>query len=65
MQNKGAPKYAGISNDVYEKKGAKKEPWVSPTMLMKTSMLSPLSDDVDEKKGDEQKVSRVGCRLHV
>ena len=32
-------------------KGEKKETWVSPTMLMKTSMLSVLSDDVIENKG--------------
>ena len=34
-------------------KGEKKEHGVSPTMLMKTSMLSVLSNDVYENKGDE------------
>jgi len=41
-------------------------------MLMKTSMLSVLSYDVFENKGDEKKVSGirhqvppVGCRLHA
>ena len=45
---------------------------VIPTMLMKTSMLSILSYDIFENKGDEEKVSgvryqmsRVGCRLDV
>ena len=32
-------------------------------MLMKTSMLSVLSDDVYEKKGDEGKVSGVRCQV--
>ena len=44
-------------------KGGKKEPWVSPTMLMKTSMLSVLSYDVYENKKDEGKVS--GARYQV
>jgi len=34
-------------------KGEIKDPWVSPTMLMKTSMLSILSNDLYGNKGDE------------
>jgi hypothetical protein len=42
-------------------KGEKVEHEVSPTMLMKTSMLSVLSNDVYENKGDGEKVSGVRC----
>ena len=44
-------------------KGEKKEHGVSPTMLMKTSMLSVLSNDVYENKGDDEKVSGARCRV--
>ena len=40
----------GISDDIYENKGRKKEGWESPTTVLKAIILYLLSEDVDENK---------------
>ena len=46
----GTPRNEGISDDIYENKGRKKEGWESPTIVLKTIILYLLSEDVDENK---------------
>ena len=49
-KKRGVPKNAGTSDDMYENKGQKNSDRGHPTMFMKTSNLTVLSDDVDENK---------------
>jgi hypothetical protein len=49
-KKRGVPKNAGISDDMYENKGQKNSYRGYPTMFMKTSNLTVLSDDIDENK---------------
>jgi hypothetical protein len=49
-KKRGIPKNAGISDDIYENKEPKNCYRGYPTMFMKTSKLTALSDDIDENK---------------